>query len=156
MRASSVAETGVSICNRNRIMTGLRFLFRVTLRRLDHAAEIYHLREPQKIPLVMSQDETRRLLAAAGSLKARLLRNCNTMKGNSDEAPPKQVRLTELEASRCWRRSLLRFSVRNSASSHSESQATVMLVFPTAKLEASSCGRDRLFCLRCCANFSKP
>jgi integrase/recombinase XerD len=63
----------VSICNRNRIMTGLRFLFRVTLRRLDLAAEIYHLREPQKIPLVMSQDETRRLLAVAGSLKARLL-----------------------------------------------------------------------------------
>ena len=68
-----LAEIGVSICNRNRIMTGLRFLFRVTLRRLDLAAEIYHLREPQKIPLVMSQDETRRLLAVAGSLKARLL-----------------------------------------------------------------------------------
>src|SRR3981081_1168724 len=58
-----LAETGVSICNRNRIMTGLRFLLRVTLRRLDLAAEIYHLREPQKIPLVMSQDETRRLAA---------------------------------------------------------------------------------------------
>ena len=27
-----LAEAGVSICNRNRIMTGLRFLFRVTLR----------------------------------------------------------------------------------------------------------------------------
>jgi hypothetical protein len=27
---------------------------------LDLAAEIYHLREPQKIPLVMSADETRR------------------------------------------------------------------------------------------------
>ena len=68
-----LAEIGVSICNRNRIMTGLRFLFRVTLRRLDLAAEIYHLREPQKIPLVMSQDETRRLLAVASSLKARTL-----------------------------------------------------------------------------------
>ena len=54
-------------------MTGLRFLFRVTLRRLDLAAEIYHLREPQKIPLVMSADETKRLLAVASSLKARLL-----------------------------------------------------------------------------------
>src|ERR1700692_3638974 len=68
-----LAETVVSICNRNRIMTGLRFLFRVTLRRLDLAAEIYHLREPQKIPLVMSADETRRLLAVATSLKARIL-----------------------------------------------------------------------------------
>jgi integrase/recombinase XerD len=67
-----LSETGTSICNRNRIMTGLRFLFRVTLRRLDLAAEIYHIREPQKIPLVMSPDETRRLLAVATSLKARV------------------------------------------------------------------------------------
>jgi len=66
-----LAETGMSICNRNRIMTGLRFLFRVTLRRLDLAAEIYHIREPQKIPLVMSPDETRRLLAVANNLKVR-------------------------------------------------------------------------------------
>src|ERR1700731_2575822 len=68
-----LAEAGVSICNRNRIMTGVRFLFRVTLRRLDLAAEIYHIREPQKIPLVMSQDETRRLLAVADNLKVRTL-----------------------------------------------------------------------------------
>ncbi len=68
-----LAETGVSICTRNCIMTGLRFLFRVTLRRLDLAAEIYHIREPQKIPLVMSPDETKRLLAVASSLKARIL-----------------------------------------------------------------------------------
>jgi site-specific recombinase XerD len=54
-------------------MTGLRFLFRVTLRRLDLATEIYHIREPQKIPLVMSPDETRRLLAVADSLKVRVL-----------------------------------------------------------------------------------
>ena len=68
-----LAETGMSIGNRNRIMTGVRFLFRVTLRRLDLAAEIYHLREPQKIPLVISPDETKRLLAVASSLKARVL-----------------------------------------------------------------------------------
>src|ERR1700745_2980848 len=64
-----LAETGMSICNRNRIVTGLRFLFRVTLRRLDLAAEIYHIKEPQKIPLVMSPDEAKRLLAMAGGLK---------------------------------------------------------------------------------------
>jgi integrase/recombinase XerD len=68
-----LSETGLSICNRNRIMTGLKFLLRVTLRRLDLASEVYHLREPQKIPLVMSPDETRRLLAVAGSLKVRVL-----------------------------------------------------------------------------------
>src|SRR5207244_4542647 len=67
------AETGMSIYNRTRIMTGLKFLLRVTLRRLDLPAEVYHIREPQKVPLVMSQDETRRLLAVASSLKARVL-----------------------------------------------------------------------------------
>jgi integrase/recombinase XerD len=68
-----LAETGTSICNRNRIMTGVRFLFRVTLRRLDLAAEIYHLREPQKIPQVMSTDEAKRLLAVAKSLRTRVV-----------------------------------------------------------------------------------
>src|SRR5713101_4556958 len=66
-----LAETDVSICNRNRIM--LRFLFRVTLRRLDLAEEVYHLREPQKLPAVMSVDEIKRLLAVASSLKTRVL-----------------------------------------------------------------------------------
>src|SRR5882762_8898271 len=68
-----LAETDVSICNRNRIMTGLRFLFRVTLRRLDLAEEVYHIREPQRLPLVMSVDEIKRLLAVASSLKTRVL-----------------------------------------------------------------------------------
>src|SRR4030088_655585 len=68
-----LSETGISIGNRNRIMTGVRFLFRVTLRRLDLAAEIYHIREPEKIPQVMSPDETRRLLAVASSLKVQVL-----------------------------------------------------------------------------------
>ena len=66
-------ESGVSICNRNRIMTGVRFLFRVTLRRHDLAAEIYHLKEPQKVPVVMSQDEIRRLLAMAANIKLRAM-----------------------------------------------------------------------------------
>ena len=66
-------ESGASICSRNRVMTGVKFLLRVTLRRHDLAAEIYHLKEPQKIPLVMSRDEVRRLLAMAPSLKARVM-----------------------------------------------------------------------------------
>ena len=68
-----LADTGVSICTRNCIMTGLRFLFRVTLRRLDLAEEVYHIREPEKLPLVMSVDEMKRLLAVASSLKTRVL-----------------------------------------------------------------------------------
>jgi site-specific recombinase XerD len=68
-----LAKDGLSIGNRNRTMTGLKFLFRVTLRRPDLAAEIYHVREPQKIPLVISTDEAKRLLAVAKNLKVRLL-----------------------------------------------------------------------------------
>ena len=68
-----LAESGLSICTRNRAVTALRFLFRVTLRRLDLLAELYHIREPEKVPLVMSQDETKRLLAVAANLKVRLL-----------------------------------------------------------------------------------
>jgi site-specific recombinase XerD len=54
-------------------MTGLRFLFRVTLRRHDLAFEIYHIKEPQKVPLILNQDEAKRLLAMADTLRNRLL-----------------------------------------------------------------------------------
>jgi hypothetical protein len=47
-----LVESGLSIPNRNRIMTGVKFLSRVTLRRHDLAAEVYHLNESQKLPLV--------------------------------------------------------------------------------------------------------
>ena len=68
-----LAETGVGTVTRNATMTGLRFLFRVTLRRHDLAFEIYHIKEPQKVPLVLNQDETKRLLAMADTLRNRLL-----------------------------------------------------------------------------------
>src|SRR5260370_1174421 len=66
-------ESGTSICNRNRIMTGVRFLFRVTLRRHDLAAEVWHLKEPERLPPVLSPDEVKRVLTMATSLKARAM-----------------------------------------------------------------------------------
>jgi len=54
-----LVESRASICNRNRIMTGVRFLFRVTLRRHDLAAEIWHIKEPQKLPPVLSPEEVK-------------------------------------------------------------------------------------------------
>src|SRR6266478_128074 len=54
-------ESGTSICNRNRIMTGVRFLFRVTLRRHDLAAEVWHLKEPERLPPVLSPEELKLL-----------------------------------------------------------------------------------------------
>jgi integrase/recombinase XerD len=67
-----LVESGMSICNRNRIMTGVRFLFRVTLRRHDLAAEVWHIKEPQKLPPV-SPEEVKRVLTMATSLKARTM-----------------------------------------------------------------------------------
>jgi integrase/recombinase XerD len=70
----SLIETeGLTICNRNRIMTGVKFLLKVTLRRHDLAAEIYHLKEPQKVPVVLAPDEVKRILTMAPSLKARVM-----------------------------------------------------------------------------------
>ena len=66
-------ESGTSICTRNQTMTGVKFLFRVTLRRHDLAAEIFHLKEPVKVPLVLSQQEIRRILAMAPGLKGRVM-----------------------------------------------------------------------------------
>src|SRR6202007_89740 len=66
-----LVESGTSICNRNRIMTGVRFLFRVTLRRHDLAAEVWHLKEPERLPPVLSPEEGKRVLTMATSLKAR-------------------------------------------------------------------------------------
>ncbi len=60
-----IEEEGLTICNRNRIMTGVKFLLRVTMRRHDLAAEIYHLKEPQKVPVVLSPDEVKRSIDGA-------------------------------------------------------------------------------------------
>src|SRR5215468_7366691 len=68
-----LVEAGHSVINRNRIMTGVKFLFRVTLRRHDLAAEIYHLPEPQKLPLTMSPNEAERLLDMTGSLRDQVM-----------------------------------------------------------------------------------
>ena len=66
-------ETGTSICTRNRTMTGVKFLFRVTLRRHDLVAEIFSPKEPVKVPLVLSRNEVKRVPLMAPSLKARVM-----------------------------------------------------------------------------------
>ena len=66
-----LAEQGVSICSRNRTMTGVAFLFRVTLRHPEIADQIEYIVEPQKIPVVLSPEEVRRLLDAAPAVRDR-------------------------------------------------------------------------------------
>jgi integrase/recombinase XerD len=54
-------------------MTGLRFPFRVTQGRPDLSSEIFHIREPQTITLLMSPRKAKRLLAMVKNLKVRVL-----------------------------------------------------------------------------------
>lgn len=68
-----LVEEGISIPTRNAIMSAIKFLFRVTLRRLDLANEIYYIKEPQKIPIVLSRTEVKRLLTMARSVRTRAL-----------------------------------------------------------------------------------
>ena len=69
----NLAESAPSIFTRNSIVSGLRFLFRVTLRRLDLVAEFFHVRQPVTIPPVLSADEVEQLLTAAKSLRVRVM-----------------------------------------------------------------------------------
>jgi integrase/recombinase XerD len=68
-----LAESAPSIFSRNSVVSGLKFLFRVTLRRLDLVAEFYHVRQPVTIPPVLSADEVEQLLTAAKSLRVRVM-----------------------------------------------------------------------------------
>jgi site-specific recombinase XerD len=66
-------ESGISIQQRNVIMTGVKFLLRVTRRRHDLAAEIFYLKQPRKMTLIMSREEVKRLLLMARSLEVRAM-----------------------------------------------------------------------------------
>ena len=67
-----LAESGISICSRNQHMVGVGFLLRVTMKRPDLADGIYYLREPKRIPKVMSPPEVKRLIAMARVLQAQV------------------------------------------------------------------------------------
>jgi len=68
-----LAQSNLSICNRNGIVTGVKFLFRVTLRRQDLVAAFFRVRQPLTIPPVLSADEIECLLAWAKSLRVRVM-----------------------------------------------------------------------------------
>jgi integrase/recombinase XerD len=55
----------------NHAVTALRFLFLVTLRKPQVVARLPFIREPRKLPVVLSPEEVARLLDAAPSLKYR-------------------------------------------------------------------------------------
>jgi integrase/recombinase XerD len=61
---------GISTTTINATITGLRFLFEVTLDRPEALKKMQPLKVPQKLPTVLSVEEVKRLLDAAPGLKA--------------------------------------------------------------------------------------
>jgi integrase/recombinase XerD len=64
-----LAASGVGVPTINQTISTLRFFFRVTLRRHDIAEHTHFIREPRKLPVVLSPEEVARLLNAAPGLK---------------------------------------------------------------------------------------
>ena len=66
-----LVEQGVSSTTLNGTITALRFLFETTLGSPERMAKMSTVREPRKLPVVLSAEEVARLLEAAPNLKAR-------------------------------------------------------------------------------------
>jgi len=62
---------GTSATSMNAAASALRFFFEVTLERREATAVLTTVREPQRLPVVLSPEEVARLLDAAPGLKAR-------------------------------------------------------------------------------------
>ena len=66
-----LASNGVSVPSQNATVTALRFFFAVTLRRSTVTDRMPFVREPRRLPVVLSPQEVVRLLEAAPGLKYR-------------------------------------------------------------------------------------
>jgi len=66
-----LASSGVGVPTINHSLTALRFLFMVTLRQPDVVVQVPFVREPRRLPVVLSPEEVARLLEAAPGLKYR-------------------------------------------------------------------------------------
>ena len=64
-----LVNTGTSSISLNAAITALRFFFGVTLDRPEALAKMSAVREPRKLPLVLSREEVARLIEAAGKPK---------------------------------------------------------------------------------------
>ena len=64
-----MVETGTTSIMLNATITALRFFFAVTLDRAEAMAKMSSVREPRKLPVVLSREEAARLIEAAGKPK---------------------------------------------------------------------------------------
>jgi integrase/recombinase XerD len=66
-----LVDAGVSVPTINATITGLKFFFEVTLSRPHALKKMSPLPRPQRLPVVLTPDEVKRLLEAAPNLKAK-------------------------------------------------------------------------------------
>lgn len=64
-----LVDHGVSSITINATITALRFFFEVTLARPEVMAKMSHVRQPRKLPVILSPEEVARLLEAAPGVK---------------------------------------------------------------------------------------
>ena len=64
-----LVDNGTSPASLNAAICGLKFFFGVTLDRPEAMAKMKPVHLPRKLPEIMSPDEVKRLIAAAGNLK---------------------------------------------------------------------------------------
>jgi site-specific recombinase XerD len=64
-----LVASGISSITLNATITALRFLFQVTLDRAAVVSKMSFVREPRKLPVVLSREEVARLIECAGNLK---------------------------------------------------------------------------------------
>ncbi|MFB0934962.1 MAG: site-specific integrase [Propionivibrio sp.] len=64
-----LVDRGTSPASLNSAISGLKFFFTVTLDRPEVMAKMQPVHLPRKLPEIMSPDEVKRLIAAAGNLK---------------------------------------------------------------------------------------
>ena len=64
-----LTKSAVGVATLNQTVSTLRFFFRVTLKRHDIVEHTHFIREPRKLPVVLSPEEVARLLSAAPGLK---------------------------------------------------------------------------------------
>ena len=66
-----LASIGTTVPTVNVSATALRFFFKVTLKRRDLADAVVSVREPRRLPVVLSPEEVGRLLASTTNIKHR-------------------------------------------------------------------------------------
>lgn len=64
-----LVDHGISPASLNAAISGLKFFFDVTLDHPELVARMQPVHLPRKLPVILSPDEVRRLIAAAGNLK---------------------------------------------------------------------------------------